>query len=424
MSVTESSSESEGLTASRTRSRIVGLSIPATTWCSCAGATREINESSLSNSSLSLSNSYLETEFPAFPGPPAMEDRGAHALPPDLIELLQEMTDRLHAHEQHIDRAPRASGLQPPVFRGSPTDDFDEWLQKFQRYAIFNRWTPEQQLNGFMMFLGGSALRVCQRQTPEVRGNLEALEQALREVYVSPHQQFLRRQELNNRTQGPLESLENYLDDVDARAARLQLTDAETMQCFVQGLRQDLKEHVILLLPQTYAAAVDAARLKNSLARSPTSISADQASRTLSSSNLEASQATRTSTAGSSPESQYVTRQEFMKWQYQVQTAPQNYAPVGPMPLPANSYNLRNRRTTDVRPICNNCNRVGHIASRCFANQARPSFAPSRFNMAQSGYPQRQLDYNQRNTFSNRQAQYQPRQYITIKGMLKIPVLI
>ena len=111
------------------------------------------------------------------------------------------MTDRLHAHGQHIEGAPRASGLQPPVFRGSPTDDFDEWLQKFQRYAIFNRWTPEQQLNGFMMFLEGSALRVCQRQTPEVRGNLEALEQALRQVYVSPHQQFLiRRQELNNRT--------------------------------------------------------------------------------------------------------------------------------------------------------------------------------------------------------------------------------
>ena len=100
-----------------------------------------------------------------------------------------------------------------------------------------------------------------------------------------------------------------------------------------------------------------------------------------------------------------------MKWQNQVQTAPQNYAPVGPMPLPANSYNLRNRRTTDGSPICNNCNRVGHIASRCFANQARQSFAPSRFNMAQTGYPQRQLAYNQRNTFSNRHAQYQPRQY-------------
>ena len=57
-----------------------------------------------------------------------------------------------------------------------------------------------------------------------------------------------------------------------------------------------------------------------------------------------------------------------MKWQNQVQIAPQNYAPVGPMPLPANSYNLCNRRTTYGRPICNNCNRVGHVASRCFVS--------------------------------------------------------
>ena len=78
---------------------------------------------------------------------------------------------------------------------------------------------------------------------------------------------------------------------------------------------------------------VDAARLlKNSLSRSPTSILADQASRALISFNLGASQATRNSTASSSPESQYITRQEFMKWQNQVQTAPQNYAPVGPKP--------------------------------------------------------------------------------------------
>ena len=150
--------------------------------------------------------------------------------------------------------------------------------------------------------------------------------------HALPHQQFLRCQELNNRTQGPLEPLESYLDDIDARATRLQLTDAETMQCFVQGLRQDVKEHVILQLPQTYAAAaVDAAHLKNSISRLPTSILADQASQVLSSFNLGASQATHTSTASSSPESQYVTRQEFMKWQNQVQTAPQNYAPVGPI---------------------------------------------------------------------------------------------
>ena len=61
----------------------------------------------------------------------------------------------LHAHEQHIEGGPpSASGLQPLVFCGSQTDYFDKWLQRFQCFGTFNRWTPEQQLNGFMMFLG------------------------------------------------------------------------------------------------------------------------------------------------------------------------------------------------------------------------------------------------------------------------------
>ncbi len=53
-----------------------------------------------------------------------------------------------------------------------------------------------------MVFLGGSALCICQCQIPEVCKNLEALQHALRQAYVSPQQQFLRSQELNNRTQG------------------------------------------------------------------------------------------------------------------------------------------------------------------------------------------------------------------------------
>ena len=39
-----------------------------------------------------------------------------------------------------------------------------------------------------MMFLSGSALRFCQRQPPEVRANLEALQHALRQTSSdTPH---------------------------------------------------------------------------------------------------------------------------------------------------------------------------------------------------------------------------------------------
>ena len=116
-----------------------------------------------------------------------------------------------------------------------------------------------------MMFLQGNARRFCLRQPAEVRADLQHLQQALRDAFTFPYQDFLQRQELNTRTQGPLEPLEKYIDDIDARTQRLQLSDAETMQCFMQGLRPDLKEHVILQLPASYSEAMHAARLKDPL---------------------------------------------------------------------------------------------------------------------------------------------------------------
>ena len=51
-----------------------------------------------------------------------------------------------------------------------------------------------------MMFLGGTALRFCERQPDDFRENLLDLEQIMPQAFVSPRQQFLRRQKLNNRT--------------------------------------------------------------------------------------------------------------------------------------------------------------------------------------------------------------------------------
>ena len=54
MSVTESSTESEGPLASRTRSRNVAFSAQFREWCDCARTTRKINESSSTDGSFKV----------------------------------------------------------------------------------------------------------------------------------------------------------------------------------------------------------------------------------------------------------------------------------------------------------------------------------------------------------------------------------
>ena len=269
-------SETEEPIATRTRTRLSQQPTDTDgTWCTrqCTLGDRQLPSPPSSDSSLSVS-SCTETEFPSLPSGLEMENEEPE-LPPALRELLETHCRRLNEHDRHIlATPPRTGGIQPPIFRGSPSENV-EWLTWFEDYAAFNRWTNEERLRGFSMFVQGNAKRFCQRQPDEVRADLQRLQQVLRDGFTSPYQNFLQRQELNTRTQGPLEPLEKYIDDAGAHEQRLQLSDAETMQCFMQGLKPDLKEHVILQLPASYSEATDVASLKDSLKSIQSSSSSD-----------------------------------------------------------------------------------------------------------------------------------------------------
>jgi len=126
----------------------------------CAlGGPRPLSPSSSSSLNPSLS---LETEFPYFS---PVEDHGmAHDQPPlvheRLYEILGLMTEQLErVQEQVIGNANNTGGVQPPIFSGSPSEDVNDWLETFNRYARFRRWNNDQQLDAFMMFLSGNAKR-------------------------------------------------------------------------------------------------------------------------------------------------------------------------------------------------------------------------------------------------------------------------
>ena len=234
----------------------------------------------------------------------------------------------------------------------------------------------------------------CQRQPDDVRADFDQLQAALRDGFTSPHQTFLRRQELNMRRQGSHEPLESYIEDIDARAQRLQLSDLETMQCFMQGLRQHLKEHVILQLPGSYAEATAAARLKNSLHASDTTSNQFAASATA---NLNSPPTFNNNTP--------VSHEDLHALQQQLQALQTQLGRRNPEPA-FRQGNTRNSRTTDGRPICNLCNKVGHIASRCNGTTNRyNSPYSSRDN---SRYPP---NPNFRSNWSNFQRPPQPRNY-------------
>jgi hypothetical protein len=122
MSITESSSESDEPIASRTRSNLLGKGINSARWCTRRCTRDEPISLPSSDSSLSLS-SYLETEFLAFPQGPQMAEE-PQGLPPNLLEFLDVMTERLQAHNQNVGGPPQSSGTSTPCFSWFPNGRF------------------------------------------------------------------------------------------------------------------------------------------------------------------------------------------------------------------------------------------------------------------------------------------------------------
>ena len=219
-----------------------------------------------------------------------------------------------------------------------------------------------------MMFLGGTAKRFCQQQPEEVGENLERLQQAVQTGFTTADQTFLMRQELNARHQGETEPSERYIADIDAKGQRLQLTDMEITQCFMQRLRDDLKEHVVLQRPNSFLAAANAARLKDSLRKQTTSSIEATLASLLSQLNTNKSKS-----PSQSVNYQPVSWQEFREVKNELHRLQSQ-----------RNFQQRNNRTRDGRPICNNCHKPGHIASRCYRNTANvagqnsPYTAPAR----------------------------------------------
>ena len=91
------------------------------------------------------------------------------------------------------------------------------------------------------------------------------LRDALKERFANENQSWIIWQAITTRQQGPVEPLDTYLTDLTGKFRRINISDADKMRYFVQGLRADLKETVLLKQPKTFREAEEMARLASAV---------------------------------------------------------------------------------------------------------------------------------------------------------------
>ena len=97
------------------------------------------------------------------------------------------------------------------------------------------------------------------------RGTFDKLRDALRERFANENQTWIVWQANTTHQQGPVESLDTYLNDLTSKFRRINISDTDKMRYFVQGLRADIKEIVLLKQPKSFQEGEEMARLASTV---------------------------------------------------------------------------------------------------------------------------------------------------------------
>ena len=196
---------------------------------------------------------------------------------PEALRELREQMASLHTQLrlQHRAQEQTASALEqapipetvstrrPAPFHGYDSEDVNRWLDKIENYLTLRRidLTSRTAQAELVMNLAGLAEDFYYSLPHDQKTTYAQLRDSLRERFANDNQSWIIWQAVSTRQQGTIEPLDTYLTDLTNKFRRLNITDAEKMRYFVQGLRPEVRETVLLRQPKSFREAEEIARL-------------------------------------------------------------------------------------------------------------------------------------------------------------------
>ena len=127
--------------------------------------------------------------------------------------------------------------FKPGPFYGRPEDTFEEWIDQFERYAVFANWDENRQFNALCNMLQGSAALYLKKIDLDDVNTTDRLKQALAAKYqLQPSQIFQMRQQIMNSNQGD-RSVVSFSNELCNLCNKLNMDDEEQMHIFKKGLK-------------------------------------------------------------------------------------------------------------------------------------------------------------------------------------------
>ena len=195
---------------------------------------------------------------------------------------VNDLQDQMIAVHAALEGKGQACLFKPRCFSGLPSEDINEWLRKFDQYAKFYAWSNAKKFGAMSLLLDGPAKARLNTQPSDTVNDFNALCNALKDRFGAQDLALIFQQELYSRKQRPNEPLASYTEEIIKKCQRLSITDNDMMNIYINGLVDDIKTHVILNQPDSFAKAENLARLReavmnnNSLTSARSNVMQDQ----------------------------------------------------------------------------------------------------------------------------------------------------
>ena len=258
--------------------------------------------------------------------------------------------------------------VHPTKFFGEPGEDVEKWLKSFYRISKANGWSERRQIEILPAFLPDRAAEFYDELPDSQQSDWEELKNALIDYFLPKGARRFYYADLYSRKQGTTESAEDFGRVIQQLVRRaytempLEHQAALMREHFVNGLRPALKRIVLISDPSDFNKAVEVAKreeindhvVNGTAPWTQTFCSTERPVAPVAAISDEKHLQDRIHRLENAVEKLTTALTET-----KISPGPPNYG---------RRYNWssdRNLRSTDGRPICNFCKKVGHYEREC-----------------------------------------------------------
>ena len=138
----------------------------------------------------------------------------------------------------------------PTQFSGKFHENINDFLKKFDRASLINKWTEEDKILYLPIYLEGTALTFLENIENKTQNiNWSLIEKKLRHEFEPVSQKELLRTLIDKKKQLEDESITSYLNEVESLCRRLDqnMSEKELVHHMLKGLRPEIARYISIL---------------------------------------------------------------------------------------------------------------------------------------------------------------------------------